>query len=200
MKRSYILLGIVVLILGAALILRLISPVHKQVIQTSVPEQTTMVGNDRDVHGCIGSAGYTWCELKQKCLRSWEEACDTNSTSTNIEVATNTPEATFTTEALVQKPTRNELVSSPLDIQGKVSGSWFFEATLPVKLFDSDNNIIAAGQAKALDDWMTDKPVRFEANLVFETKATSGNLIISKDNPSGLEQNSGFIEVPVRFK
>lgn len=35
-----------------------------------------MVGNDRDEHGCIGSAGYSWCEAKQKCLRPWEEECE----------------------------------------------------------------------------------------------------------------------------
>ena len=34
-----------------------------------------LVGNDTDVHGCIGSAGYSWCESKQKCLRTWEEEC-----------------------------------------------------------------------------------------------------------------------------
>ncbi len=34
-----------------------------------------LVGNDRDEHGCIGSAGYSWCEEKQKCLRIWEENC-----------------------------------------------------------------------------------------------------------------------------
>jgi hypothetical protein len=34
-----------------------------------------MPGSDRDAHGCIGSAGYTWCEAKQKCLRQWEEPC-----------------------------------------------------------------------------------------------------------------------------
>lgn len=34
-----------------------------------------VVGGDKDAHGCIGSAGYTWCEVKQKCLRSWEEKC-----------------------------------------------------------------------------------------------------------------------------
>jgi len=34
-----------------------------------------LVGNDTDEHGCIGSAGYTWCESKQKCIRSWEENC-----------------------------------------------------------------------------------------------------------------------------
>lgn len=34
-----------------------------------------IVGNDSDAHGCKASAGYSWCEAKQKCLRSWEEDC-----------------------------------------------------------------------------------------------------------------------------
>jgi len=38
-----------------------------------------LVGGDKDSHGCIGSAGYTWCELKQKCLRTWEEKCEDSS-------------------------------------------------------------------------------------------------------------------------
>ena len=33
------------------------------------------MGGDRDEHGCIGSAGYTWCEEKSKCLREWQEPC-----------------------------------------------------------------------------------------------------------------------------
>ncbi len=37
------------------------------------PEQ--LLGGDRDEHGCIPSAGYSWCEAKQKCLRVWEESC-----------------------------------------------------------------------------------------------------------------------------
>ena len=41
-----------------------------------------IVGGDRDEHGCIGSAGYSWCEEKQKCLRIWEEPCDNNTTNT----------------------------------------------------------------------------------------------------------------------
>jgi hypothetical protein len=36
-----------------------------------------IVGGDKDEHGCIGSAGYSWCETKQKCLRVWEEECYT---------------------------------------------------------------------------------------------------------------------------
>ena len=36
------------------------------------PEQQ-LVGADRDAHGCIGSAGYTWSEAQGSCVRLWEE-------------------------------------------------------------------------------------------------------------------------------
>ncbi|PSD27822.1 hypothetical protein C7E18_06130 [Stenotrophomonas maltophilia] len=39
------------------------------------PSTTTpRVGGDRDAHGCIGSAGYHWCEHSQRCERPWELA------------------------------------------------------------------------------------------------------------------------------
>lgn len=41
--------------------------------------QQQVVGGDRDEHGCIASAGYSWCEAKQKCLRTWEEPCNITS-------------------------------------------------------------------------------------------------------------------------
>ncbi len=34
------------------------------------------VGGETDEHGCMLMAGYTWCEAKQKCLRTWEEFCE----------------------------------------------------------------------------------------------------------------------------
>ncbi len=48
-----------------------ISPAHSS-------PTTPVVGGDKDAHGCIGSAGYTWCQLKSKCLRQWEEPCIVN--------------------------------------------------------------------------------------------------------------------------
>ncbi|MCG2689774.1 DUF5667 domain-containing protein [Candidatus Parcubacteria bacterium] len=38
--------------------------------------QEEIIGGDKDEHGCISSAGYTWCEIKEKCLRTWEETCE----------------------------------------------------------------------------------------------------------------------------
>ncbi len=46
-----------------------------QIIEDEEIINEPLVGGDRDEHGCIGSAGYTWCETKQKCLRVWEEDC-----------------------------------------------------------------------------------------------------------------------------
>ncbi len=37
--------------------------------------QEPIIGGDKDEHGCIGSAGYVWCEAKEKCLREWKEPC-----------------------------------------------------------------------------------------------------------------------------
>ena len=33
-------------------------------------------GSDWDTHGCINSAGYIWCEILNKWLRTWMEACE----------------------------------------------------------------------------------------------------------------------------
>jgi len=39
------------------------------------PEATIGVpGSDRDEHGCIASAGYSWCEATGQCERPWELA------------------------------------------------------------------------------------------------------------------------------
>lgn len=50
-------------------------------------QEEPLVGGDKDEHGCIGSAGYTWCEAKQKCLRIWEEPCAEEELEGYIEVS-----------------------------------------------------------------------------------------------------------------
>jgi len=68
MKRG-IWIGIIVVIL---IILGILFYPHSQ----KVNDEPVIVGGDKDSHGCIGSAGYSWCEVKQKCIRVWEEFCD----------------------------------------------------------------------------------------------------------------------------
>lgn len=40
------------------------------------PEPQHLAGADRDSHGCIGAAGYLWCEKENQCVRPWELAKD----------------------------------------------------------------------------------------------------------------------------
>lgn len=54
---------------------------HKPPAEAPTPAATpaatpAMPGSDRDAHGCIGSAGYSWCESTGKCERPWELAKD----------------------------------------------------------------------------------------------------------------------------
>jgi hypothetical protein len=39
-------------------------------------EAETIIGGDTDVYGCLSAAGYSWCESKQICLRTWEQDCN----------------------------------------------------------------------------------------------------------------------------
>lgn len=54
------------------------SPVSKPNSEQPVNEENTgqePIGGQKDDHGCIIGAGYSWCEQKNKCLRIWEESC-----------------------------------------------------------------------------------------------------------------------------
>jgi len=38
-------------------------------------QEGQLIGGQKDEHGCLGPAGYSWCEPKQECLRIWETPC-----------------------------------------------------------------------------------------------------------------------------
>ena len=44
-----------------------------ELIDPSSEKPENLVGNDKDEHGCIASAGYTWSELLQECIRPFEK-------------------------------------------------------------------------------------------------------------------------------
>lgn len=101
---------------------------------------------------------------------------------------------------------RNLNVSSGQKIQslftltGEARGAWFFEASLPVTLYDAHGKVIAQAPAQALTDWMTADFVPFSVNLIFSTPATrTGEISIRADNPSGEPANDKEFRVPVIF-
>lgn len=103
-----------------------------------------------------------------------------------------------TSEVIVFSPQQNQVIKSPLSIEGKARGYWFFEASFPIRLLDKDGKEIAITVAQAQSDWMTTDFVPFKAELSFNSKATaSGNLVFEKDNPSDLPENAKHINIPV---
>ena len=100
----------------------------------------------------------------------------------------------------VSLPQPNSVVSSPLTVTGEARGTWYFEASFPVKLYDANNSLLAQAPAQALSDWMTTDFVSFSVTLTFPTPSTqTGTLVLEKDNPSGLPQNDDSFSIPVSF-
>jgi len=78
-KNKLLLLSLIVILLSSCTQPTLPTPTSSSSATTENLIQNSpspmLVGGDRDIHGCLGSAGYSWCEVKNKCLRTWEEPC-----------------------------------------------------------------------------------------------------------------------------
>jgi len=100
----------------------------------------------------------------------------------------------------VTAPVANQRVMSPLTVTGEARGSWYFEASFPVKLLDGNGNVLVQTHADAQGDWMTNEFVPFKAVLTFSKPLTrTGTLVLEKDNPSDLPQNAASVTIPVQF-
>ena len=111
------------------------------------------------------------------------------------------PPTVFQDKISVTYPLTDNLVKSPLKVQGEARGSWYFEASFPVRLYDADGKELAVAVAQAKGEWMTEEFVPFEAVLTFTTPVTpTGKLVLQKDNPSGLPEHDDSVSIPVRFE
>ena len=101
----------------------------------------------------------------------------------------------------IQQPMPNESIRSPLTIQGKARGQWFFEGDFPVQLQDKDYNTIATGIAEADGQWMTSNFVPFELEMSFEDAPDDerGYLVFQKANASGKPALDRSYRLPVLF-
>ncbi|MDD5221456.1 MAG: Gmad2 immunoglobulin-like domain-containing protein [Candidatus Pacebacteria bacterium] len=101
----------------------------------------------------------------------------------------------------IDNPRPNAVVGNTIEISGEARGQWFFEASFPIKLIDEKGNILATTVATAKSDWMTEDFVLFEAKIEFtNTEIEKADLMLLKDNPSGLPENDDFLRVPIKFE
>lgn len=53
-----------------------IEAAQKVIEKFNNPEEgDKIIGGEKDEHDCLGAAGYSWCNAKEKCLRVFEEWC-----------------------------------------------------------------------------------------------------------------------------
>jgi hypothetical protein len=94
-----------------------------------------------------------------------------------------------------------DTIASPLTVNGRARGNWYFEASFPVRLKDQNGKELAVVPAQAQGEWMTTEFVPFSVTLMFTPPppGTRGTLIFQKDNPSDLREFDDSLEFPIVF-
>ncbi len=101
----------------------------------------------------------------------------------------------------VFSPESGQTISSPLQVSGEARGTWFFEASFPIKIIDESGNVLGSSYVQAKSDWMTENFVPFSGEVSYVSKVrANGFLVLSKDNPSGLPQNDKEVRIPVTLE
>lgn len=86
-------------------------------------------------------------------------------------------------------------------LTGSITGGWFFEGELPVRVLNEDMEILDTLSAKATEDWMTEKEVTFELKLDVDIQDSSKVILrFERSNPSGLVENDDYVDFPVMLE
>lgn len=178
-KVVYIILGIVVV---TAIILRVVQFFNKDDYSKKIIEEPKKVVADIVTDDL---------DDQQTFVLEGKETASTSISNTEIVIGSKL--------AVITEPQSSSFISSPLVVKGEAPGAWFFEASFPVKLLDGDGNIIVTEPAIAQSDPLTENFVPYKTLLEFNTTATSGYLVLTNDNPSGLPEYELSVKIPVLF-
>jgi hypothetical protein len=183
MNKLSVLIGLFIVILLAGAVLILLPPNANA--PTSTEDEPTSFAE-------CAAAGYPVAE-------SYPRQCNTPNGGHFVEDIGNALEKADL--IVVETPRPGDTISSPLTISGQARGFWFFEASFPYELQDSNGTMIAQGPVQATGEWMTEEFVPFTVDITFPSQPTDsmGTLLLKKDNPSGLPENDDTLVIPVVF-
>ncbi len=179
MKRPYIILGSMVVLLGIVVVVIM----DKRRSNIQLPAAIT------SYQECV-AAGYP-------IMESWPPRCAVpNGSSFTQDIGNELEKVNL---IRIDSPRPTQQISSPLVVTGQARGNWFFEASFPVKLLDQSGTALASGIATAQGEWMTEDFVPFTATLTYNSPVAggAGTLVLQRDNPSGLPENDDQLIVPV---
>lgn len=99
-------------------------------------------------------------------------------------------------DVVVSAPALGSLVPVQFDVTGSAKG-WYFEASFPVEVQDTNGKVVAQAPAQAQGDWMTAEPVPFKATLTVKDFHGPAMLVLKKDNPSGEPARDASYSMPI---
>lgn len=146
------------------------------------------------------AAGYLWSRTEVQAPASVEELPPAQE-----EAVSPADSPTVTNDdankIIINAPTPDSDVTTPLTVSGEARGWWFFEATFPVTMLAGDGTLLWQGYATAEGDWMTEDFVPFTTTIDYTlpvgVSEQPARLVFYKANPSGLEENADTFEVPI---
>jgi len=95
---------------------------------------------------------------------------------------------------LLDEPQPHAALAERLVLRGRAAGTWFAEATFPVRLLAGDGSELATTHAMADGAWMTTSYVPFHAELHLDGALPErAMLVLERANPSGLARHAGFV-------
>ncbi len=90
----------------------------------------------------------------------------------------------------ITNPFPGAVTGKEFSVIGEARGTWYFEASFPVKVLDKDGKVLFQGPAQAQSDWMTENFVPFKIDVkVPQSYIGPATLVLENDNPSGLPEN-----------
>lgn len=99
---------------------------------------------------------------------------------------------------VVSKPLPEEKVAQTFGVQGEARGGWYFEASFPIEITDSNEVMLTTAIAQAQGEWMTELFVPFKAQVQIPASYHGpATVILKKDNPSGMPENDGSLSYSV---
>jgi len=137
---------------------KIIPPTQEIISPTSEASPTgQFVGNDKDKHGCIGSAGYSWCESKNKCLRLFEEGCPSKEDNELIKNALFDKNGWKETDGITVTVSTNDGKYASGGATAKGGGGYFFaiKENGQWKIVADGNGTISCESLKPYPDYPT---------------------------------------------
>lgn len=203
MKKSYFLLAILVIMIMSALVLVIITPSNRWVCREGQWQAQGEPNKPKPKKDCVDefSIDIELKELDAIFNNTNDENDEQMVKNENINV--DDDELSEVNQLVAVWPQLNnfdlnQVITSPYQLTGEAPGSWYFEASFPVVLKNSQGDVILETYAQAESDWMTTEMVPFVIDLIFEIdREQSGELILRKDNPSGLVEHDAQISYPI---